>query len=92
LWSIWVVAYLLGFASGGVFHAYDGAGGALSGAADQQLTVGLVWAVAGACFAPVIFASLLSWLRDSDDPAAGLAEIAGDRGQRPAVRGWERGK
>jgi cytochrome c oxidase assembly factor CtaG len=92
LWSTWAVAYVLGFANGAVFHAYDGAGSALSGPADQQITVGLVWAVAGACFVPVVFASLLGWLRDSDDPAAGLPEIMRDGGRRPAVRGWGRGK
>jgi cytochrome c oxidase assembly factor CtaG len=92
LWSTWAVAYALGFANGRVFHAYDGAGSALSAAADQQITVGLVWAVAAACFVPVVFASLLGWLRDSDDPAAGLFAITRNSGRRPAVRGWERGK
>jgi hypothetical protein len=92
LWSTWVAAYVLGFASGRVFHAYDRAGSALSAAADQQITVGLVWAVAAACFVPVVFASLLGWLKESDDPVAGLSAITQGGGPRPAVRGWERGK
>jgi cytochrome c oxidase assembly factor CtaG len=90
MWSVWAVAYVLGLANGSVFHAYDGAGSALSAVADQELSVGLVWAVAGVCFVPVVFAALLGWLRDGGDPGEELRRMAGDGAPRAVVRGWDK--
>jgi cytochrome c oxidase assembly factor CtaG len=89
MWSTWIVAYALGLSNGPVFHAYDPAGGMLSAVADQEISAALVWAVAGLCFVPVVFASMLGWL-GRDDPDAELQRIARDSGQRPVVRGWGR--
>jgi cytochrome c oxidase assembly factor CtaG len=90
MWSVWVVAYVLGLSNGAVFHAYDPPGGLLSAVADQEISAALGWAVAAACFAPVIFATMLGWLSRDDDPGEELQRIAQDRGQRPVVRGWGR--
>lgn len=90
MWSTWIVAYALGFANHGVFHGYDPAGGALSAVADQQITVGLVWAVSAACFVPVVFVTMLRWLKDNDSPDEELQRLARDERQQPVVRGWER--
>ena len=90
MWSTWVVAYALGFANHGVFHGYDAAGGGLSAVADQQITVGLVWAVSACCFVPVVFVTMLAWLKDKDDPDEELQRLARDERQRAVVRGWER--
>ncbi|MGH3236345.1 MAG: cytochrome c oxidase assembly protein, partial [Streptosporangiaceae bacterium] len=80
MWSIWVIAFVLGFARGPVVHAYDGAGSSLPTVVDQELAAFLLWLAAACCFVPVIFVSLLTWLRDGADP-----------GEEPAssgVRGW----
>jgi cytochrome c oxidase assembly factor CtaG len=90
MWSVWAVAYALGLSNHAVFHAYDGAGSALSAVADQQLTVALVWLVSGLCFVPVVFVTLLAWLKDSDDPDEELQRLARDERQHPVVRGWGR--
>jgi cytochrome c oxidase assembly factor CtaG len=90
MWSTWAVAYALGFANHAVFHGYDAAGSGLSAVADQQITVGLVWAVSAFCFVPVIFVTMLSWLKDNDDPDEELQRLARDERQRAVVRGWER--
>jgi cytochrome c oxidase assembly factor CtaG len=90
MWSTWAVAYALGFANHGVFHGYDAAGGGLSAVADQQITVGLVWAVSAFCFVPVVFVTMLAWLRDSGGPDEELQRLARDERQRAVVRGWER--
>jgi cytochrome c oxidase assembly factor CtaG len=90
MWSTWAVAYALGFANHAVFHGYDAAGSGLSAVADQQITVGLVWAVSGFCFIPVVFVTMLSWLKDSEDPDEELQRLARDQRQRAVVRGWER--
>jgi hypothetical protein len=90
MWSTWAVAYALGFANHGVFHAYDPVGGALGGVADQQITVGLVWAVSAICFVPVVFVTMLAWLKDNDNPDEELQRLARDERQQPVVRGWER--
>jgi cytochrome c oxidase assembly factor CtaG len=90
MWSTWAVAYALGFANHGVFHGYDPVGGALSAVADQQITVGLVWAVSAVCFVPVVFVTMLAWLKDNDSPDEELQRLARDERQQPVVRGWER--
>jgi cytochrome c oxidase assembly factor CtaG len=84
MWSLWAIAYVLGFAHDSVVHAYDPAGSHLGTVADQEITTFLLWAAAGVAFAPVIFTVLLTWLRDSSEPAGEPA------GRKPAggVRGW----
>src|SRR5487761_269788 len=64
MWSIWAIAYVLGFATGSVVHGYDGAGSSLPTVADQEITAGLLWALSAACFIPVVFVALITSLRD----------------------------
>jgi len=90
MWSTWAVAYALGFANHAVFHSYDAAGNGLSAVADQQITVGLVWAVSAFCFVPVVFVTMLTWLKDNDDPDEELQRLARNERQQAVVRGWER--
>ena len=84
MWSLWAIAYVLGFAHVSVVHAYDQAGSHLGTVADQEITAFLLWAAAGAAFTPVVFTVLLSWLRDSSEPAGEPAGRTPGRG----VRGW----
>jgi hypothetical protein len=80
MWSLWAIAYVLGFAHDSVVHAYDPAGSHLGTVADQEITAFLLWAAAGAAFAPVVFTVLFAWLRDGTEPA-----------RKPVgsgVRGW----
>jgi cytochrome c oxidase assembly factor CtaG len=90
MWSTWAVAYALGFANHAVFHGYDAAGSGLSAVADQQITVGLVWAVSAFCFVPVVFVTMLAWLAGNDDPDEELQRLARNERQQAVVRGWER--
>lgn len=90
MWSAWVVAYVLGFSNHGVFHGYDPAGGALSAVADQEITVGLVWAVSACCFVPMVFVALLTWLSGAGERDEELQRLARDERQHPVVRGWGR--
>lgn len=88
MWLIWVVAYILGMATHGVFHAYRyHPGGPLSAVADQELATAVLWAVAAACFMPVIFTSAHRWLHDGDDVEAELEQVTGTMAL-PAVKGW----
>ncbi len=82
MWSTWAIAFVLGFARGPVVHAYDGVGSSLSAVADQELAAFVLWLVAACSFVPVIFVSLLTWLRDGADP--------GEEPASPGVRGWGR--
>jgi cytochrome c oxidase assembly factor CtaG len=84
MWFTWAVAYVLGFAAHPVVGAYDRAGSHLATVADQEITVFLVWAVAGACFIPVIVVMGLTWLKESSEAAG---EPAG-RTVPSGVRGW----
>jgi hypothetical protein len=88
MWSLWAVAYVLGFASHGVFHGYDAAGSALSAVADQEIAVGLVWAVAGCCFVPVVIVNMIGWLAGGEDADEEFQRVLRDRNERAVVRGW----
>jgi cytochrome c oxidase assembly factor CtaG len=97
MWSIWVIAYILGFARDSVVHAYDGAGSHLVTVADQEITAFVLWAAAAAAFLPVVFTAVLTWLRDGSEPvaerqgaAAEPADGAPDAQVRRVaqVRGW----
>jgi cytochrome c oxidase assembly factor CtaG len=88
MWSTWAVAYVIGFSSHALFSAYDAAGSGLSAVADQEITVGLVWAVAGFCFVPVVIVTMLGWLTSSDGPDEEFQRVFRDDLNRPAVRGW----
>lgn len=88
MWSTWIAAYALGFSSQPLVHAYAGGGG-LGVVADQEIAVGLVWGVAGACFVPVIFAAVFSWLRDGDIGEE-FRQAFPEAGARTGVRGWQR--
>lgn len=94
MWSIWVIAYVLGFADHAVVSGYD-VSGALGAVTDQEITAILTWAVSAACFVPVIAVTMLTWLRDSDTPglmadgerppALGVPVVRG-RGRAPRAR------
>ena len=84
MWSVWAIAYVLGFAHDSVVHAYDQAGSHLGPVADQEIAAFLLWAAAGAAFAPVVFTVLFTWLRDSSEPAGDPA----GRAPGSRVRGW----
>ncbi|MGH3068899.1 MAG: cytochrome c oxidase assembly protein [Streptosporangiaceae bacterium] len=88
MWLIWIIAFIQGSASRGVFHAYRyHPGGPLSAVADQELATAVLWAVAAACFMPVIFTAAYHWLHDSDNEEAEL-ERATDTAALPTVKGW----
>jgi cytochrome c oxidase assembly factor CtaG len=95
MWTIWALAYIMGFSQANWFAAYHHvAGQGLSAAADQQIATGIMWAVPACCFPPVIYACLIRWLRDSADPddelpalAVGRDPESAHRSRRPP-RGW----
>jgi cytochrome c oxidase assembly factor CtaG len=92
MWTIWVLAYILGFSGVAWYHAYGHA--ALGTVADQEIATATLWAVAAVCFAPVIFFSAMTWLKDTEDPDHELRAIvrgaAGSGARRSAVKGWGR--
>ena len=88
MWSIWIVAYVLGSSGHAVFSAYDAAGGGLGAVADQEIAVGLVWAVAGCCFVPVVMANMLGWLTGGEDADEEFQRVFRDENERAVVRGW----
>jgi len=88
MWTIWVLAYILGFAQVAWFPAYTHPGG-LSPVADQEIATGIMWAVPAICFVPVVFVTALTWLKDSEDPDEGLRAIV--RAQPESAKaGWWR--
>jgi cytochrome c oxidase assembly factor CtaG len=69
MWTIWILAYLVGLSHVAWYHAYlHHPGQGLSLSADQQLTTGTMWLVSGCAFIPVIFWNLVRWLQSEEDP------------------------
>ncbi len=88
MWVIWIIAYILGMATHGVFHAFRyPAGGPLSAVADQELATAVLWGVAAVCFLPVIFRHALGWLHEDQDVDAELERVSSQTAL-PPVRGW----
>ena len=69
MWTIWVLAYLVGLSHASWYHAYaHRAGAGLSLFADQQLTTGTMWVVSACAFIPVVYWNLIRWLQSEEDP------------------------
>jgi cytochrome c oxidase assembly factor CtaG len=92
MWSIWALAYIMGFSRGAWFTAFaHGSGHGLGTVAEQQIAAGILWAVPALCFVPVVFVSWITWLRDSSDADAELRDVPSADGQTPPLRpprGW----
>jgi cytochrome c oxidase assembly factor CtaG len=94
MWAIWASAYIMGFSGTAWFTALaHPAGHGLGTVADQEIAAGLLWAIPGLCFVPVVYVALITWLRDSADAddelraVAGAGRESGAAGPRPP-RGW----
>jgi cytochrome c oxidase assembly factor CtaG len=89
MWTIWVLAYILGFSQVAWFRAYGHAAG-LGTVADQEIATGIMWAVAGFCFVPVVYVCAMTWLKDTEDPDEGLRAIVRAERQEPRSGRWPR--
>jgi cytochrome c oxidase assembly factor CtaG len=88
MWTIWILAYILGFSQVAFFTAYSHAG--LSSVADQEIATGIMWAVPALCFVPVVFVTAITWLRDTEDPDEGLRELVHTERPQPKSARWPR--
>jgi cytochrome c oxidase assembly factor CtaG len=88
MWTIWVLAYILGFSQAVWFRAYSHPG--LSALADQEIATGIMWAVSAVCFIPVVYVTALTWLRDTEDPDEGLRAVAGTQDPQSGPGRWPR--
>ena len=89
MWTIWVLAYILGFSQVAWFPAYTHPAG-LSPVADQEIATGIMWAVPALCFVPVVYVAALTWLRDTEDPDEGLRAIVRAEPGSPKSGPWPR--
>jgi cytochrome c oxidase assembly factor CtaG len=91
MWTIWVIAYVTGMSAGGATPA---APGVLSTVAERELGVGVLMAVSGLCYVPVVFVMALRWLNDRENPDAEARQLISaaafpDLDTAPkAPRGW----
>ena len=86
MWALWASAYIMGFSRTAWFTALaHPAGHGLGTMADQEIAAGLLWAIPGLCFVPVVYAALITWLRDSAEPDDELRAIAAIRGGTEAA-------
>jgi cytochrome c oxidase assembly factor CtaG len=90
MWTIWVIAYVLGFSRVAWYHAYPHHPGGLSVVADQQIATGIMWAIPAFCFIPVVFVVAMTWLRDTEDPDQGLHEIMRAESKGASASRWPR--
>jgi cytochrome c oxidase assembly factor CtaG len=91
MWTIWVIAYVTGMSAGGATPAGPGV---VSTLAERELGVGILMAVSGLCYVPVVFVMALSWLNDRENPDAEARQLISaaafpELGTSPkAPRGW----
>jgi cytochrome c oxidase assembly factor CtaG len=76
MWAFWILAYVTGLSNRGFYHNFHHAAGALSAAADQQISSVVLWFAAAAAFIPVIFWNALTWLQSEEDPDTELQTLA----------------
>jgi cytochrome c oxidase assembly factor CtaG len=88
MWTIWILAYILGFSQVAFFTVYSHAG--LSSVADQEIATGIMWAVPALCFVPVVFVTAITWLSDTEDPDEGLRELVHTERPQPKSARWPR--
>lgn len=88
MWTIWILGYILGFSHVAWYSAVSHPA-VLSPVVDQEIATALMWAVPAACFAPVVFVAVLTWLKDTEDPDEGLRAIVRAE-RRPGRPGWPR--
>lgn len=89
MWTIWIIAYVTGMSSA------RASGSALGTVTDQQIGVAIMWAVPAICFVPVVYALMISWLGEREDPDRELREadgrgslVGGLAGAPRPPRGW----
>jgi cytochrome c oxidase assembly factor CtaG len=75
MWSVWIMAYLVGLSRASWYHSFPHRLGGLSTAADQQLATAVLWFAAAVAFMPVIFWNLVSWLRSDEDADDELRQL-----------------
>jgi cytochrome c oxidase assembly factor CtaG len=88
MWTIWIIAYILGFSQAVWFRAYAHPG--LGSVADQEIATGILWAVSAVCFIPVVYVTALTWLRDTEDPDEGLREVTQAQDPQSRAGRWPR--
>ncbi|MGO8863558.1 MAG: cytochrome c oxidase assembly protein [Acidimicrobiales bacterium] len=76
MWAFWILAYVVGLSNHDFYRNFHHVVGGLSAAADQQISSAVLWFVAAAAFAPVIFWNALLWLKSDEDPDAELLALS----------------
>jgi len=95
MWTVWIMAYLIGLSHTSWYRAISHTSGhGLSAVADRQLSTAVLWFVAAVCFTPIVFSSLVAWLRSEDDPDEELFRLVREerrrnRGVPPVMGGRE---
>lgn len=75
MWAFWILAYVVGLSDHDFYRNFHHTAGGLSAPADQQIASAVLWFVAAAAFAPVIFWNALTWLQTEEDPDAELVAL-----------------
>ncbi len=97
MWAIWITAYIMGFSRAVWFTSFaQVTGHGMGMIADQEIAAVVLWIVPGLAFIPVVYYSLITWLRDnsarSDERSRAVAADAGQQGPAPRPprppRGW----
>ncbi len=75
MWATWVMSFAVGFAADPWYHIFAHPGRGFGALADQQVATGLLWLTAVCTFLPVIFADVMTWLKNDEDPDAELRKL-----------------
>jgi cytochrome c oxidase assembly factor CtaG len=91
MWALWASAYIMGFSGTAWFSSLaHPPGSGLSTVADQEIAAGLLWAIPGLYFVPIVYACLIRWLRDSAEPDDELRAVTAQASPAQASPGLPR--
>ncbi len=83
MWTIWILAYVLGMADGSPYAIYrHSVAERAEQATESQIATGIMWFVAGCAFVPVVFSNLLQWLRAEENPDEELHRLLAEERRR----------
>lgn len=75
MWATWVMAFAIGFAHDSWYQVFDHVRTGLSVTVDQEIGTGVLWFFAVCSFVPMIFADVMIWLKNDEDPDAELRKL-----------------
>lgn len=75
MWATWVMAFAVGFSHASWYRAFDHLHTGIGVVLDQEMGTAVLWLAAVCAYIPVVFADVMAWLKNDEDPDAELRKL-----------------